>query len=315
MAAGSSDLTVGYADTEINELLADPPDAGASYTRHYNQTEEFFLRLDTPYQVPSFPIHHDVRVPQPTDEYIEALRTLIRDVAPLAPAVFSGLTHVFDPTDTLHPSFFKLFKVEDSHYLYLLKLDLMFRVQDHEIVERSTNDRTACYRTSTLYAESVFVPLREVGVDNGRISRFGIRQTVSQTWIGEQGRGYFRQGIWMDQDLTKFFSKLFLPQGKRVYPFSPYTCRYKTVCQTVIDHSPERRKVTLPHLHQAIEFLVPRMAAIQEALKNTPFSDNLPEFMQIRKEIPPAMTRAWQDLTVERYLNDDEQREFRIATE
>jgi hypothetical protein len=190
----------------------------------------------------------------------------------------------------------------------------MFRVQDHEIVQRSTNDRTASYRTSHLYLDSSIVPLTEVGVESGRIASFSIRQLVSQTWIGEQGRGYFRQGIWMDQDLTKFFSKLFLPPGRRVYPFYPYTCSYKTMCQTIIDHGPEGRKATLPQLHEAIALVEPLLPEMQEALKNTPFSENLPEFVRMQELVPAELRTAWEGITMERYLNDADQREYRIAS-
>ncbi len=47
----------------------------------------------------------------------------------------------------------------------------------------------------------------------------------------------------MDADLTKFFSKLFLPAGKKTYPYYPYLCKYKTVCQ-----SPDRPRSRGPRL-------------------------------------------------------------------
>ena len=74
-----------------------------------------------------------------------------------------------------------------------------------------------------------------------------------------------------------------------------------------------RRKITLPHLHRAVQFLRPLMPEIEEALKGSPFSDDLPEFLRMRERVPADLRSPWDGLTVERYLNDADQREFRIA--
>ena len=93
----------------------------------------------------------------------------------------------------------------------------------------------------------------------GKVVAFVVKQTISQNWIGETGKGYLVRGIWMDSELTKFFSKLFLPTGKRTYPFYPFTCRYKTRLhdRPRIPHPIPGEKL-LPYLHRALSRFSPR---------------------------------------------------------
>jgi hypothetical protein len=135
---------------------------------------------------------------------------------------------------------------------------------------------------------------------------------ISQTWIGETGRGYLVRGVWMDNDLTKFFSKLFFPAGKRLYPYYPFFCKYKTVCQMVPDLGAEGKKRALPLLHRAIQYLQPEMERIQKSLRGQGFSDALPEFRELKEKIPPYWQDAWSNLTVTPYLNRNEMKEFKL---
>ncbi len=82
-----------------------------------------------------------------------------------------------------------------------------------------------------------------------------VEQMISDTWIGETGRGYFIQGIWMDADLNKFFTKLVIPQGKRIYPYYPFTSKYRTICHNPIGISSAQRREAIPRLHRFIDFL------------------------------------------------------------
>lgn len=313
MEARVNELRVGASDPEIDRILDRPSSDGMlSPLRHYNQTEDFFLALSHPFTVASIPIHHDIANPRPGDRYAAALRETLGNVVPLAPHVFAGLTYFFDPADVLHPAFFKVYRIEDAQYLYLLKVDLSFRAQDGEILDRGTNDVTTTYRTRHLFLESFFVPLAGVNTQGDRVTSFAVRQTISQTWIGETGRGYFVQGIWMDLDLTRFFSKLFVPGGTRLYPFYPFVCKYKTVCQNVVDHESEARKARLPFLHGALKFLQPRLPEIQEALRGTQFSENLEPFRRIKAEVPPSLSATWSEYTVETYLNARDMKEYRL---
>jgi hypothetical protein len=308
----SNEIRVGYMDRQIGALLEQVGAGTGAFTRHFSQGEEFFLRLEREFTVPAFPIHHDVRQAEPSTGYIGGLASVLAQIAERAPQVLRDLTYFFDPGEALRPCFFKLFRLEDSFYLFLLRMDLVLKPSEGRIIERGTNDTTPRYATHKLFVESVVIPLEGVVRDDGRVSSFRIRQTISQTWIGEQGRGYFVQGIWMDADLTKFFSRLFLPAGMRSYPFYPYLCRYKTVCQAIINPAPEGRKATIPYLHRALQFLVPVMDRIQSVMKSASFSEDLEFFRELKAKVPAAWYEAWKNVRLESYLNEAERREFRV---
>ena len=305
-------ISCTYTDPTINELLKQAGSDAGTFTRHYNQVEEFFFRFERSFSVPQFPIHHDVRVPVPEPRYLQLLAQVLDQLIPLAPQLFGDLTYMFDPTEILRPSFFHLYRLESSRYLYLLKLDLMYRPQVHGLIQKGSNDRTAAYSSDCLFLEATCVPVREVQIQSGKISTFVVDQTISNTWVDEIGRGYLVQGIWMDNDLTKFFSKLFLPEGKRTYPFYPYICKYKTICQNFIDPDSRRRKELLPYLHGVLQYLRPAMPEIETALKGRDFSEDLETFRRLRDAVPASWREIWDGLHLEVYLNSRDLKEYRI---
>jgi len=301
-----------YTDPTINNLLKQGGSGAGTFSRHYNQVEEFFLRLDRSFTVPQLPIHHDVRKPEPEKRYVQLLVEVLEQLIPLAPQVFQDLTYMFDPAEILRPSFFHLHRFEDSWYLHLLRLDLMHRPQVHRAIRKGSNDLTAAYSSDLLFLEAVFIPLQEFRTEAGKISTFVVEQTISNTWVDEIGRGYLVQGIWIDNDLSKFFSKLFLPEGRRTYPFYPFVCKYKTVCQNLIDLGPEMRKKLLPYLHRALGFLRPVMPEIEGSLKEGDFSESNVTFRKLKRTVPPPWAEIWNSLRLEMYLNDQDMKEYRI---
>ncbi len=228
------------------------------------------------------------------------------------PQVFSSLTYFFNPTDTLRPSFFQLYRLANVHYLYILKIDLSFKTHEHTLIQRGTNSATAEYRSRKLFLEGLVIPLSSVERVDDKISSFRVRQTISQTWIGETGRGYMIQGIWIDHELTKFFSKIFLPPRQRTYPHYPFQCKYRTICQEVIDLDLESRKIKTPNLHRAFIFIKPMMNAIQEALRTDDFSENLPIFKAIKNRVPEHWNAQWDGIKVKAYLNEQDMKEYII---
>lgn len=312
MPQTSNTIRFAYTDQTINALLENAQDRRGSFRRHYNQVEEFFLRFDGEFTVPPLPIHHDVRRPVPEKEYIRLLAEVLEQLVGLAPQVFKDLTHLFDPAEVLRPSFFSLYRIEDTQYLYLLRLDLMHRPQVQKVVIKGSNDFTAAYSSSLLFLEASFIPLKEVQTVSGRIEAFFVDQTISNTWVDETGRGYFVQGIWIDNDLTKFFSKLFLPEGKRTYPFYPFVCKHKTMCENVIDLAPQMRKVILPYLHQGLAFLRPVLPEIEESMKERSFSESNETFRKLKSSVPPSLTDIWRSVRLEVYLNDQDMKEYRV---
>jgi len=308
-----NEIRPGYADRVINEKLAALRSAPRmAYTKHFNQNEEYFVEVDQPFTVPSFPIHHDVRHQVPRTDYSTALRDYIGQLLPLVPDFFSDLTYFFDPAEIQKPCFYRLYKVGEAYFLYLMRLNLQFRPLEAELLQRGTNDASSAYRTRRLYFESDFIPLASVLTEMGRVVAFTVKQTISQTWIGETGKGYLVRGIWMDMELTKFFSKLFLPAGLRSYPFYPFTCKYKTVCMFILDPTPDNRRKLLPLLHAALSLVGPDIDRIQEALKTTPFSEDLPIFAEMKARVSDGLVKAWQGLKLTSYLNGNEQKEFTV---
>ncbi len=305
-------IRLTYTDQTLNTMLKQAAEGCNAFSRHYNQVEEFFLRFDREFLVPQLPIHHDVRNPTPETGYLKLLAGVLEQLLPLAPQVFRDLKHLFDPAEVLRPSFFTVYRIENNQYLYLLRLDLMPRPQIHRVVRKGSNDLTAAYSSNVLFLESSFIPLKGIQSSPGGISSFLVDQSISNTWVDESGRGYFVQGIWIDNDLTKFFSKLFLPEKKRTYPFYPFVCKYKTVCLNVIDLDAETRRKTLPYLHRALAFLRPVMGEIEAALRDQDFSERNTTFQNLRRKVPPAWTEVWKDIRLEVYLDEQDMKEYRI---
>lgn len=309
----SNEIRIGHSDQDIDAVLGALTGAHRPFTRHFSQGEDFFLKLDGEYTVPRLPIHHDVRLPRPSATYLRGLTEAIGQIASLAPQVLADLAYFFDPAEILRPCFFKLYRIEEQSYLYLLRVELALRASDSQIVERSSNDETARFRTSKLFLEDTVIPLEEVvRGEGGRVQAVRVRQTISQTWIGEFGRGYFQQGIWMDLDLTRFFSRLFLPPGARTYPFFPFLCKYKTVCQSLVDLTPEGRTVAMPSLHRVIGFLLPAMEGIQAEMRHGGFSEEMGVFKALKAKVPPSWYEPLKTVHVEPYLNESDMKEFRV---
>ncbi|MEI6876721.1 MAG: hypothetical protein WCL50_16515, partial [Spirochaetota bacterium] len=311
-----NEIRVSSLDPETNALLSAIPgnarDVG--FTIHYNQSEDLYLSLPSDLLFPRLPIHHDVRDGEPSASYAQALKRFVGELVEMMPATFRGLTYYFDPAEILKPCFYRLYKVEETVYLFHLRVDLAQRPFEGEVMEQGTNDHTAAFRCRNLYIESDFIPLDAVMWEMGRVKAFKIHQLVSNTWIGETGRGHFVHGGWMDGGLTRFFSKLFLPDGSRTYPWFPIFCKYKTICASVPSPGPEARKRVLPLLHRAISFLKPEMEKIQTALKSGEFSDQIPEFHELRLRVPSSWREGRGGYGTKAYRNQRDMKEDGLAT-
>jgi hypothetical protein len=309
-----NEIRVASLDPEINAVLgAIPTDTqDVAYTVHYNQAEDLYLELPSELLFPRLPIHHDVRIPEPSASYAQAIKRFVAELVALLPATFRGLTYYFDPAEILKPCFYRLYKVEENVYLYHLRVDLAQRPFEGEVMEAGTNDHTAAFRCAKLYIESDLIPLDAVMWELGRVKAFKIHQLVSNTWIGETGRGYFVHGVWMDGGLTRFFSKLFLPEGSRTYPWFPFYCKYKTVCASVPSPGPESRRRILPLLHRAIFLLNPEMEKIQSALKSGEFSDKIPEFRELHVRVPANWREVLKGYGTRAYLNARDMKEYSL---
>jgi hypothetical protein len=305
-------IQAGVSDPALNALLARGPEGERPVSRHFSQSEEFFVRTQEEYRVPRLAIHHDVRRPEPDPGYLARLGEVLGQLLELVPQLWRGLTWLFDPAEVLRPSFFQLYRLGERRYLYLLRLDLAYRPQSHRVLERGDNDLSPAYSTRELYLESSLLPLRGVETENGRVDGLLIDQAISNTWVGETGRGYFVQGIWMDNDLTRFFSRLLLPAGQRTYPYFPYLCRYRTLCRSLVRFSEAERDDALTQLERAYGFLKPVMGLVESSLRGREFSEDNPVFRELKGRIPESWYLPWEGLRVEAYLNEYDHKEYRI---
>lgn len=312
MEQGAGTIQLNTSDPEINAMLQRSSDRSVGFSRHFSQGEDFFLRLGRSFDVPSFSIHHDIRQDRPSAAYQTSLRELIDTVQQMVPEIFSGLTYVFDPAEILRPTFFQMYRVGGENYLYLMGIDLVCRPQKHQIIQRGTNDTTPVYRTSELVIDTDIIPLRELVRSGERTTGGVIEQMISETWIGETGRGYFVQGIWLDTDLTKFFSKLILPRGKRVYPYYPFSSKYRSICAHPIGLDPDARRQIVPLLHRFKHFVRPHIPTIEQTLREESFSESLEQFAAIKEQVPMEWQQRFAPISMSVYLNEEEQKEFEV---
>jgi hypothetical protein len=312
MNDSAGEIRVGYTDKRINTILEGLP-AGRScvpVSRHFSQNEELFFKLSGSFSVPSFSIHHDVRETVPEKKYIKNLRPLISQIANLMPDVFRGLTYFFDPADILRPAFYRVYDCGGEDYLFLLHIDLHWKAREHTLFTApADNTKTAAYTTDKLFLEADLSPL-EAG--RAGAAGFKILQSISQTWIGESGSGYYLQGIWIDGEITKFFTRLFLPPEKRLYPYYPFTCKYRTVCFNLAAPEEERRPSAVCLLHQIRDFLAPYIPVIEEALRRRAFSETLEEFAALKSKVREDWYQLWDRVNIRSYFNAAEMKEYEI---
>ncbi|WP_028974627.1 hypothetical protein [Spirochaeta cellobiosiphila] len=306
------DISLNYTDPVINDTLKEVQTSSLRGVKHYTHNEDFFLLLNEYYQVPSFPIHHDVAQKIPSKTYLETLRSIIKELVDLEPAIFQGLTYFFDPTDILRPCFFQLYRQGTKLFLYLLKIDLHYHPGFGELLTREENDKTSVYLTNKLFLDAYIIPLKTVHKTGNKVSGFDIIKLIKDTWIGETGGGYFVQGIWIDNELTKFFSKLVIPSPVKFYPYYPFQCIYQTIALSLVHPTPDRRRQLLPYLSHLIEYLEPHMELIQKSMKSKGFNNDNPVLYKLKKALPEYWNNLYRSLKVKIYLNENSQREFLI---
>ena len=306
-------ISLTYSDSEINTLLKQINSRNNKiHSLHFSHNEELFLMLDNDYHVPSFNIHHDVNAARPEQEYLDKLKEILVQLLPYTSSAFFGLSYFFDSTEIFKPEFFRIFSIGSELYLYLLRIDISYRPIVHHVNTAGSNDVSSAYRSDRIYFESDFIPLKNVVKDGSRVQAFVVDQIMENTWAGERGRGYLTQGIWKDREYSKYFTKLFISPEKRLYPYYPYTCRFRTLCLTMLELSPEGRARYLPYLHRAMKAVRPNVGKIERDLSDGEFSENLTIFSQLKKKVPASWVSVWDGYSVTAYINAYNQKEFRI---
>ena len=313
MKKQKNEIQLYSTDDKINRIINQGNSSEQKqFSLHFTSNEDFFIKLPQYIQFPSFPIHHNISKKNPSEVYKQALESFMQSAVAQTPQIFNGLTYFFDPSDIHRPGFFHLYRIKDQLFLYLLRVDLNFRTHYGEIISKGGNDSTHTYRSNALFLENDIIPLSSLGEEEHRVHSFFIEQHLSDTWIGEYGKGYFVQGIWIDRELTKFFSKLFLPEHKRTYPYYPFPCKYQTICHSVLDFSPAGRTRHLKLLYQARAFLQPYFEDIQQTLTQNDFSEDLPLFLNLKQKISNRWQEVWAPLEISTYLNEHDMKEFQI---
>jgi hypothetical protein len=303
-------ISVAVSDEGVNHSLTATASSTGHYTRHFSNDEQFFLKLDEPFVVPSYPIHHDVRLDRPEEGYPGLVRSVVEQVSAEAPDLLSGLRYFFDPADIGRPAFYRRVDTADGSFLYLVRLDLRYRPSVHEVLEAGNNDRGPVYRTRELPLEADLLPL-EPETDDETLR---VREVFSETWVGETGRGYFVQGIWIDRDLTRFLSAAVTPRGHRLYPYFPVSCKYRSLGISLVEFNTGALEEYASLLTGVCKTLEPKVREIEAALKEQDYDPKMPLLEELRDRMPPELTEPWRRFSTSPYLNDRDMREFALET-
>ncbi|MCL2293912.1 MAG: hypothetical protein FWC36_03495 [Spirochaetes bacterium] len=309
-------ISIQHISNDINEIIKNPhvPDKGQPppYTMHFSQNEDFFLKIKKTVTIPHFKIHHDVKNPYPDDEYTTNLASVLKEVLPFINSVIAGTEYFFDPTESLRPVFYKLYNIEERSFLYLVRLDLSFKPHNCEILEKGNNDITHKFSTENIFVDIDILPIEKVIKGDTNTSDYFIKQSISQTWVGETGRGYFIRGIWMDSELTKLFTNVFLPDNTLSYPYYPFICKYRTLTYSPLQFEPLYREKHILILDRSYSFLFPFMKEIENLFKDYLFCKEMDIYKIIKEKIDTTWYNDFSSLKIDRYLNKQGMKEYEI---
>ncbi len=304
-------IPVYYTNNEINGLLKKCKENKADYSLHFTQNEDFFLNTWQTFNIPHIPIHHDINKKNPDNNYLAFLESVLETIIPLTSPLLYDTEYFFDPAELLRPCFYRIYSCNGAEYIYIVRLDLGFKPGYCDIIEKGDNDITHFFSTKSVFLDADIHPVERI-VEKGGRKEIHIKQSISQTWIGETGRGYFIQGIWIDTELTKFFSRLFTDESVSTYPYYPFSCKFRTVSHFPVDFSVSGRKKHIEILDSAYNFIYPYMKDIEYVLKNNEFSTDLPLFMELKQKADPELISYFSGYSIRRYLNEKGMKEYEL---
>lgn len=307
-------LILGSGDSVMDRILARiSPGSMEGCTFHFSQGEDFFVQLPETVTIPSFPVHHAHDDPAITPREAEAMAESLEKLGPwLKPWIGEG-HFFFDPTANTRPAFVEMLRFEDRTYASIISVDLSFHASCGTMQDRGSNDDTCVFSTRSFFLDCDLVPVDSMEyTPRGRLE-LSVIQNVSDTWIGETGKGYFLQGIWLDRDINKFLSRLAVPPGLRTYPWYPLNCKYRSICYQLVQPGQEARHRALQILHHMRKLVVPNMGIVERALREDDFSEEMDSFQRLRSGIPPSIPRHFESCRVRTYLNEQEMREHEIT--
>jgi hypothetical protein len=309
----TGEIQVTYSDPQINESLKQKAAEPTKYTRHFTDDEDFFLKVPSPLQVKSLPINMDPSDPLRRD-YVVTMRNVASQLAGLIPSVISGLVHVHDPSSHLRPMFLKLFTLGGKRYVFLVRVDLTYRPRHHHVIERGTNDKTASYWTTLIFMEADLFPVSKVWTKEGKLAGVQIEQLFKSTFVGESGEGYKTQGVWLDKEITREYSKLVTPTDYNHHPYYPLVCKYQSICHPLVHFSRDALSRGVRLLHDALplvkETIVVDPASGEDGV-GVPRIE--PSTNENWKEIRRRWLPVWKRFTVRGYFDDDSRREYELV--
>ncbi len=306
MCIGTDDIDL-HELPQINSLLADLDTDEIPASSHFTADERFFLKLPEAVEIQSFPIHHDVRKNTPPKRFLDSMISTLSSLTDHVPGLFRGCTYTFDPAYPLEPLFYRILRNNGERYVYMFKLALSYSPAAHEVVRRGSNDVSPSYRTNRLPVDSFLLPL--VQADAGTLK---IRRYISSTWIGETGRGYLTQGIWMDRDFTRILSQIVLKEHAKTHPWYPVCVRQNTLGYAPVEHTRHAIDSLLPHIARLEAFFAPHMSEIETLLRNGEKTRIAELADELTARYPPDERKRYTQFQTKAYLNEFDQKEYRI---
>ncbi len=304
-------IVFNYSDPEISKYLRAIDNRKTNYSVHFDQNEDAFLLSENTLKVPSFTVFHDVNKTKPSEDYINKLRQLVSSLCRAFPEVFVGTKYFFDPAEILRPCFIQVLKTDQNYYLYILRLDLNIRLLDSRITANATNDTTAEFETKKLFFESLIIPVfqPEIADSSGSIP---LKRFFESTWVGESGTGYHVNGKWIDLELTKLLTAVFMADGVNSYPYYPFRCDFNTICLFPADISFSGRYKFIRYFHKSLHLIQNHIPKMEKEFKKRPFTRSNPLYLELKRTIPREWTKIWSSLKIKPYLNKEGMKEYKL---
>lgn len=307
-------LETSGTDSRINDILNQNTKIQSHqglYQAYFNSNEDFYLKSERQFQVPSFPVYQDVKQKKASSEYLTSLEKFLKQIMPLFPQLFYKMTWINHYTEVLRPFFYRDLSLKDKNFLLLLKLDLIYKEGHGKALEQETTTHTAAYESEDLFCEILLLPQIENKQDE---EGFFFPLDIMNTWTNEVRKNYALSGQWIDMELTRFFSQLFLAKGQSIYPYFPFIYQYHTMAYQLINLCETDLKQNMTQLKMARDFLLPYLEEIAASLKKEKFSPEMLLFQKLQQKISPQWQNFCADMDTQLFLNDiNQQREFQIV--
>lgn len=294
----------------VNRLLSAAQSDAIPASAHFSVDEQFFLKSSDPIRIPQFPVHHDVRNPVPDEEYLSSLKPALTALIERFPGLFRACRYSFDPAYPHEAVFYRLLNAGSETFVYIFRVSLSFVPRMHVVVEKGSNDYTASYWTNRIPVDALIMPVAQVDSDTVRVERY-----ISSTWIGETGRGYLTQGIWVDRDFSKILSQIVNRNSSRAYPWFPVSTRYNTISYRPIELTMHAIDELTHHVATIRHSLASHMSEIESLLRSGDREALSGLAETLAAAFPERERERYRGIRTRPYLNEFDQKEYQIEDE